>query len=221
MMLARRTGSSCRRNVNDVFSQALLEPGGRRGARGTRAEHPLHTPTAALALLPLPCRGAGDTGGNRDRGAREGPCPGGPSSARWGGQDGCPVQPGPGRAAPQGPFAGDNDRGHQQSRGHPNRTPARWYRGAEEPLPGDTAARPGTRVFPAGSGARGAGFPGARRSRPERRPQNSCSPRRGVYPARDDAGVSRSGAAAAAPGGGGIYRSPGTASWRAARARTC
>lgn len=26
MMLARRTGSSCRRKVNEVFSQALLDP---------------------------------------------------------------------------------------------------------------------------------------------------------------------------------------------------
>lgn len=29
MMLARRTGSSCLRKVNEVFSQALLDPGGR------------------------------------------------------------------------------------------------------------------------------------------------------------------------------------------------
>lgn len=28
MMLARRTGNSCLRKVNDVFSQALLDPGG-------------------------------------------------------------------------------------------------------------------------------------------------------------------------------------------------
>lgn len=31
MMLARRTGSSCRRKVNEVFSQALLDPEGKRG----------------------------------------------------------------------------------------------------------------------------------------------------------------------------------------------
>lgn len=31
MMLARRTGSSCRRKVNEVFSQALLDPGGGLG----------------------------------------------------------------------------------------------------------------------------------------------------------------------------------------------
>lgn len=30
MMLERRTGSSCRRKAKDVFSQALLEPGGRQ-----------------------------------------------------------------------------------------------------------------------------------------------------------------------------------------------
>lgn len=29
MMLARRTGSSCLRKVNEVFSQALLDPAGR------------------------------------------------------------------------------------------------------------------------------------------------------------------------------------------------
>lgn len=29
MMLARRTGNSCLRKVNEVFSQALLDPGGR------------------------------------------------------------------------------------------------------------------------------------------------------------------------------------------------
>lgn len=30
MMLARRTGSSCLRKVNEVFSQALLDPEGER-----------------------------------------------------------------------------------------------------------------------------------------------------------------------------------------------
>lgn len=34
MMLERRTGSSWRRKANDVFSQALLEPGDAGGHRG-------------------------------------------------------------------------------------------------------------------------------------------------------------------------------------------
>lgn len=33
MMLARRTGSSCLRKVNEVFSQALLDPGGKERMR--------------------------------------------------------------------------------------------------------------------------------------------------------------------------------------------
>lgn len=38
MMFARRTGSSCRRKVNEVFSQALLDPGGREGEKEVSAQ---------------------------------------------------------------------------------------------------------------------------------------------------------------------------------------
>lgn len=38
MMLARRTGSSCLRKVNEVFSQALLDPGGRERGEPTEPQ---------------------------------------------------------------------------------------------------------------------------------------------------------------------------------------
>ena len=38
MMLARRTGSSCLRKVNDVFSQALLDPRGRERGEPTQLQ---------------------------------------------------------------------------------------------------------------------------------------------------------------------------------------
>lgn len=38
MMLARRTGNSCLRNVKEVFSQALLEPEGRDSSKPPKLE---------------------------------------------------------------------------------------------------------------------------------------------------------------------------------------
>lgn len=53
MMLARRTGSSCLRKVNEVFSQALLDPGGRGKGEPHRVMNHAQEPGGFLGVRSL------------------------------------------------------------------------------------------------------------------------------------------------------------------------
>lgn len=143
MMLERRTGSSCRRKAKEVFSQALLEPGGTRG--GTRAEPPARHPQPQG--WPHACSSAGgDCRGNWEDWSRSLPMRRG-SLERMGlggvsrlSAQHSPVQPSLGLEAPRGRLGAERDLGTPKAdpQGCPQH-PLRWG----EQIPGDKGHRQG------------------------------------------------------------------------------